>query len=211
MDTTDRHRRSIRLRGWDYTAAAAYFVTIVTHERDMLFGEIVGGDVVLSMFGHIAAEEWARTAAVRVNVELDEFVVMPNHIHGIIWITGQVGDVALPADGGARHRLEDGARHCLEDGATHRLEDGARHRLAPTGGGRGISVAAGSLGAIVGGYKSAVARRINDLRGMPGVPVWQRNYYERIVRNERELAAIRLYIVENPRNWPVDRENRPLE
>jgi putative transposase len=194
MDTADRHRRSIRLRGWDYTAAAAYFVTIVTHERDMLFGEIVGGEVVLSTFGHVAAEEWARTAAVRANVELDEFVVMPNHIHGIVWVTSPAGDVALPADVGARHRLD----------------EGARHRLAPTGGGRGISVAAGSLGAVIGGYKSAVARRINDLRGTPGEPVWQRNYYERIVRNERELAAIRLYILENPRNWEVDCENRPV-
>jgi len=194
MATIDRHRRSIRLRGWDYTAAAAYFVTIVTHERDMLFGEIVGGEVVLSTFGHVAAEEWARTAAVRANVELDEFVVMPNHIHGIVWVTSPAGDVALPANAGARHRLD----------------EGARHRLAPTGGGRGISVAAGSLGAVIAGYKSAVARRINDLRGTPGEPVWQRNYYERIVRNERELAAIRLYILENPRNWEVDCENRPV-
>jgi len=202
MATIDRHRRSIRLRGWDYTAAAAYFVTIVTHERDMLFGEIVGGEVVLSTFGHVAAEEWARTAAVRANVELDEFVVMPNHIHGIVWVTSPAGDVALPANAGARHRLDEGARH--------RLDEGARHRLAPTGGGRGISVAAGSLGAVIGGYKSAVARRINDLRGTPGEPVWQRNYYERIVRNERELAAIRLYILENPRNWEVDCENRPV-
>lgn len=202
MDTTNRHRRSIRLRGWDYTAAAAYFVTIVTHERDMLFGEIVGGDVVLSTFGHVAAEEWPRTADVRANVEMDEFVVMPNHVHGIVWITSQPPDAALRAGGGARHRLHDGARH--------RLDDGARHRLAPTGDGRGISVGAGSLGAIVGGYKSVVARRINGLRGMPGAPVWQRNYYERIVRNERELAAIRHYILENPRNWPADCENRPV-
>ena len=194
MATIDRHRRSIRLRGWDYTAAAAYSVTIVTHERDMLFGEIVGGEVVLSTFGHVAAEEWARTAAVRANVELDEFVVMPNHIHGIVWVTSRPPDAALPADVGARHRLD----------------EGARHRLAPTGGGRGISVAAGSLGAVIAGYKSAVARRINDLRGTPGEPVWQRNYYERIVRNERELAAIRLYILENPRNWEVDCENRPV-
>ena len=210
MATIDRHRRSIRLRGWDYTAAAAYFVTIVTHERDMLFGEIVGGEVVLSTFGHVAAEEWARTAAVRANVELDEFVVMPNHIHGIVWVTSPAGDVALPADVGARHRVEDGAGQGLDEGARHRLDEGARHRLAPTGGGRGISVAAGSLGAVIAGYKSAVARRINRLRGMPGAPVWQRNYYERIVRNERELDAIRLYILENPRNWEVDCENRPV-
>ncbi|MDI7277092.1 MAG: transposase [Anaerolineae bacterium] len=200
MNTADHHRRSIRLRGWDYTEAGAYFVTLVTHERATLFGDVVDGQVVLTEYGRIAAEEWVRTAEVRANVEMDEFVVMPNHVHGIVWI-------ARRADG-ARQRLEDGARRRLEDGARQRLEDGARRRLAPTRGGREITVAAGSLGAIVGGYKSAVARRINDLRGMTGAPVWQRNYYERVVRSEPELAAIRRYIQQNPANWAGDSENR---
>ena len=187
MDAANRHRRSIRLRGWDYTGAGAYFVTLVTHARATLFGDVVDGQMVLTEYGRIAAEEWVRTAEVRANVEMDEFVVMPNHVHGIIWIARRA------------------------DGARQRLEDGASRRLAPTGGGREITVAAGSLGAIVGGYKSVVARRINDLRGMAGAPVWQRNYYERIVRSERELAAIRRYIRQNPANWAGDSENRTVD
>ncbi len=182
MHTVDCHRRSIRLHGWDYASHGAYFVTLVTYRRDVLFGDVIDGAVALSVYGRIAAEEWMRTAEVRSNVEIDAFVVMPNHVHGVVWITGP--DVA------------------------GRPDDGARHRLAPSGGGGGAGVAAGSLGAIVGGYKSVVARRINGLRGTPGEPVWQRNYYERIVRNERELVAIRRYIEENPANWAADGENR---
>jgi len=99
-DLTNRHhRRSIRLRGWDYTRPGAYFVTIVTHRREVLFGEVVDGEMVLSEWGRIVEEEWQRTAVVRPYVRLDAFVVMPNHIHGIIWI---VGDDAVGAQVGAR-------------------------------------------------------------------------------------------------------------
>jgi len=89
-DPQRHHRRSIRLPGYDYTRAGAYFVTLVTHDRECLFGEIVGGEMRLNTWGEIAREEWFQTAVVRPYVMLrdDEFVVMPNHIHGIIWIVG---------------------------------------------------------------------------------------------------------------------------
>ena len=103
MSSAYHHRRSIRLRGWDYTSAAAYFVTVVTHERQALFGDVVDGQVLLSEAGRIAAEEWARTAEVRANVELDEFVVMPNHVHGIIWIVDEGREGAPWRGTGARH------------------------------------------------------------------------------------------------------------
>ena len=82
------HRRSIRLKGYDYTQPGAYFVTICTHGRKMLFGRVVDGEMALNEFGEIVREEWFKTAQVRPYVRLyeDEFVVMPNHIHGIIWI-----------------------------------------------------------------------------------------------------------------------------
>jgi len=184
-DPQRHHRRSIRLRGYDYTRPGAYFVTIVTRRRECLLGEIVDGKMVLSEYGRIVAEEWERTALVRPYVRLDEFVVMPNHIHGIIWI---VGDDAV--------------------GATRPV--GATRRVAPTGsttGGRPTGPRAGSLGAIIAQFKSAAAKRINQIRGTPGVPVWQRNYYEHIVRNERALNAIRQYIRNNPARWTDDREN----
>lgn len=82
------HRRSIRLPDVDYSAEGGYFVTLVTHQRECLFGKIVNGVMQLSDFGRIARDEWFRTKELRPNVELlkDEFVVMPNHIHGIIWL-----------------------------------------------------------------------------------------------------------------------------
>ncbi|MGH8567276.1 MAG: transposase, partial [Gammaproteobacteria bacterium] len=80
-----RRRRSIRLEGYDYAAPGAYFVTICTHGRACLFGEITHGEIKLSVPGEIAAEEWRRTAAIRSEVVLDAFVVMPNHIHAIVW------------------------------------------------------------------------------------------------------------------------------
>ena len=163
-DPEKHHRRSIRLRGWDYTSPGAYFVTLCTHNGQCLFED--------ERFRQIAEEEWQRTAIIRPYVQLDEFVIMPNHIHGILWIV-------------------------RDDNV------GARRRLAPTP--RGAP--SGSLGAIVGQYKSAVTRRINRIRKTPGAPVWQRNYYEHIVRKEDELRRIREYIRLNPLKWGLDREN----
>ena len=180
-DLTRHRRRSIRLRGYDYTQPGAYFVTICTHNRELLFGRVVDGEMVLNAYGEIVWEEWFKTAQVRPYVELfaDEFVVMPNHIHGVVWI---VGDMV-----------------------------GAQRRCAPTkpkpGGVTPNNVAPGSLGAIIRAFKSAVTRRINQMRGTPGARVWQRNYYEHIIRNDRALNAIRRYIAENPLRWHLDRYN----
>jgi putative transposase len=96
---TDHHRRSIRLRDYDYTQDGAYFVTVCTHERRCLFGHVVDGAMVLNTWGHIMADEWERTAIVRPGVALDAFVVMPNHAHAVIVIMGGVDD----AVGGAMH------------------------------------------------------------------------------------------------------------
>ncbi len=171
------HRRSIRLREYDYSQPGAYFVTICTHGRVHLFGEVVGGEMHLSPWGEIVREEWFRTAEIRANVLLydHEFVVMPNHIHGIVRIV----DVPVV---------------------------GAQRRCAPTNSNR-PHVDPGSLGAIVRSFKSIVTRRINRLRGTIGAPVWQRDYYEHIIRNERTLEIIRRYIVYNPLRWHLDRYN----
>ena len=176
----DRHyRRSIRLKGYDYTQPGAYFVTICTHQRTPLFGQVVDGEMILNAFGEIVREEWFKTAQIRPYVELydDEFIVMPNHIHGIIRIVADPTAVV-----------------------------GARRRRAPTVEQFGKPVP-GSIPTIVRAFKSAVTKRINQLRGTPGAPVWQRNYYEHIIRTERTLIAIRRYIIENPARWSLDRYN----
>ncbi len=167
---TEHHRRSIRLRGFDYAAHGAYFVTIVTHERREFFGRIVADEMRLNVAGRIVAKEWQRSGDLRSNVEIDDFVVMPNHFHGIVFLT-QTDEGTL--------------------------------RSAPTrsfGGGM-----AGSLPVVVRNFKGAVTRRMRE-RGFDE-PVWQRNYHERVIRNERELQAIQRYIADNPRQWALDKEN----
>ncbi len=169
-DPEKHHRRSIRIPGYDYSQGGMYFVTICTRDRECLFGDMVDGGMRLNKFGYIVHEEWEKSVEIREEIELDAFVVMPNHIHGVVIIT--VGNV----------------------GATGRspLRSGPPKR---------------SLGALVGGLKSAVTKRINDLRGTPGIPIWQPNYYEHIIRNAESLTRIRQYIFDNPARWAFDREN----
>jgi putative transposase len=185
--TSDRprgHRRSIRLPDYDYAQPGAYFVTLCTAQGERLFGEIVDGVMVESVFGVIAREEWFRSVHIRGEIVLnkDEFVVMPNHEHGIVRIIGDVGATGgspLPAPPPGRSPLP-----------------------APPPG-----PLPHSLGAVMAGYKAAVTKRINQIRGTPGTPVWQRNYYEHIIRSERALRAIRQYITDNPARWRLDRYN----
>jgi REP element-mobilizing transposase RayT len=168
------HRRSIRLKGYDYASAGAYFVTVCTQGRAVLFGEVAAGEMVLSEYGEIVARRWEDIPR-HFQATLDAWVVMPNHVHGIIVITG----MGSPSGRG-------------EASAVH---------------GRPQGVASGSLAAIVQNVKAVSTRRINALRGSPGGRVWQRNYYEHIIRNERELWAIQAYIESNPMQWGLDREN----
>jgi REP element-mobilizing transposase RayT len=172
-----RHRRSIRLNGYDYTSPGVYFVTVVAYHRDNIFGEIAGGGMRLNEWGEIAHMEWMKTAEIRPEIKLDEFVIMPNHMHAIIAIT-ECGNGLV----------------------------GAQRRCAPTVTSM-PNVISKSIGAIIRAYKSVVTKRINIIRGTPGAPVWQRNYYERIVRNADALSRIREYIRFNPAGWNADDEN----
>ncbi len=175
------HRRSVRLKGYDYTQAGAYFVTFCTYQRLHLFGDVINGEMDLNDAGKIARDEWFKTAELRPYVKLyeDEFVIMPNHGHGIIWI---------------------------ED------EQRARQRRAPTDApmetterfGKPVK---GSIPTIVRAYKSAVTYAVNALENQRGAVLWQRNYYEHIIRNDRELTNIGWYILNNPLNWQLDRDN----
>ena len=172
------HRRSIRLPSHDYGEEGPYLVTVCTDERLHLLGRVLGSGVALTSFGEVASEEWSRTSDLREGIELDEFIVMPNHVHGIVWIVREATVV--------------GAQRAAP--------------LRPDAGQR-FAVHAGSLGAIVRAFKSATTRRINELRCTPGATFWQRNYYERVIRDERELSAIREYILDNPRKWNEDVHN----
>lgn len=186
FDPQKHHRKSIRLQGYDYTQAGAYFVTIVTHQRDCLFGEIQNSEVALSNFGKIADECWRAIPEHFPTVELGAYVIMPNHVHGVIMIH---------EDESASHlgMTDDDRRGAA---MLRPYYDDNPHK---------INVKPGSLGAIVRSYKSAVSYRINKEYNTSGI--WQRNYYERIIRNADEANRIHLYIEANPAQWETDDEN----
>jgi len=169
-----RRHNSLRLSGYDYSREGAYFITIVTHGRETLFGRVVNGEMVLNAFGRIVKLEWIKSSKIRKEVEIDpdEFVVMPNHIHGIIVI----------------NENDPCCRGVRPDAPTM-----PPHRLSSK-----------SLGSFVCGFKSSVTKQINTLRKTPGQPVWQRNYFDHIIRNEKDYYNISEYIELNPENWAHD-------
>ena len=152
-------------------------MTVCTYRRQRLFGRVASGAMVLSDLGHIARDEWTRTPEVRPYVVPDAFVVMPDHVHLLFGIR--------PHEGNARPTV------------------GATRQVAPTEH-RASGPAPGSVGAIIGQYKSTVTRRILREVGPPEAPIWQRSFHDRIVRTQREAEAFRRYIHENPERWDDD-------
>ena len=163
-------RRSIRLQGYDYSNQCAYFVTICTWNRRNILGNVLNSVMQLTRFGEIAMTCCQDLPDHYKNIELDEFVIMPNHLHGIIWINGYIA--------------------------------GSGFKPAPHDKGHGLSE-------IVRALKTFSSRLINKDRKTPGTPVWQRSYFDRIIRNETELYNIREYIRNNPLQWELD-ENNPV-
>ncbi len=190
-------RKSIRLSGYDYAQAGAYFVTICCQDREELLGEIVNGEMVLNEFGNMVLFSWNDLVNHVAGIELDEFVIMPNHVHGIVVI---VGDGSLGA------------------GLEPALTVGAGSEPAPTGNvGHTGTIARPApartdadrakrqpLSEIVRQFKTFSARRINEKRGTPGIRVWQRNYWEHIIRNDEDYGNISAYILNNPGQWELD-------
>ena len=186
-DPNKHHRRSIRLKGYDYSWPGAYFVTVCTHNRDCLFGKIANDEMFLNRFGRIIEEKWNNIPQHFEHIQLDAFQIMPNHFHGILFIVDVVG-----------------AKHSGKD---RMFSFQNRHGNASPLPGRPHGTKSGSLSAIMQNYLSITARKINQSRNTPGVKLWQRNYHDRIIRNERELNNIRDYIINNPLNWELDKEN----
>ena len=170
-DTNKHHRRSIRLSGYDYSQPGSYFVTICTHQRQCMFGDIVDGQMHLNSYGEIVADEWQKSSVIRQEIELDVWVVMPNHFHGIVIIN----DVGTNSD------------HVGANGRSPLPRMKSK-----------------SLSSLMAGFKSSVTKKINILRDSPGTRLWQRNYYEHIIRNQSAMDKIRHYIVNNPLSWDLD-------
>ena len=202
------HRRSIRLQGYDYSQAGLYFVTLVCQDRAHLFGAIKDGIMCLNEFGQIAADEWLHTQEVRNNVVLHEYVIMPNHIHGIIEIlfpkesNNIVGEFRSPSQTiGAIIRGYKIATIKRIKELVKRTEE--------------------SKGEYSKGEYSKGEYSKGELQFAPTVPtartreiiksleykIWQRNYYEHIIRDEKAYINISNYIIENPKRWINDEYN----
>ncbi len=178
---SNHHRRSIRLKGYDYSQPGAYFVTMVTQNRAEIFGQVVDGEMKLSALGQIVHGEWMRSIGIRAEIQLyeDEFVIMPNHVHGIVWIVDPVG-----ADGVRPETIDS-----ITPGA--RRASLPRPQLSPT-----------SLGSFISGLKSSVTSRARRELNVPDI--WQRNYYDHVIRGEAEFQKIWIYIADNPHRWQDD-------
>jgi len=158
-----KRRRSIQLKGYDYSQSGGYFVTICTRNREYLFGEIVDGNISLNDLGREVAKCWQWLAEQYPYIQLDEWIVMPNHFHGIMLIMNE-------RRGGSR--------------------------TAPT--------KQKPLGRLIDAFKTVSTKQINEYRDTPHAPLWQRNYYEHVIRNETDLEEIREYIENNPIKWLED-------
>jgi REP element-mobilizing transposase RayT len=176
-------RRPLRLPEYDYSQQGAYFVTLVVYRRQHLFGQIQAGEMELNEFGDLVANTWLALPTALSYCELDEWVVMPDHFHGILWLHED------------RHSGEAAGR---DRHSNSKQDSPAASPLRPTG------PMAGSLGEVVQRFKSITTRRINILRRKPTARLWLRNYFERVIRNQSELDRARAYIRNNPLQWQID-------
>jgi len=220
---TIHHRRSIRLKGYDYSQAGMYFVTLCCQDMICRFGKIENGEMILNDFGKIAIDEWLKTAEIRKTVVLHDFIVMPNHFHGIIELTQPVGNAGNAGVVGNVGALRDDVGALRDDVGALRDDVGAL-RATPLRETTSLPVTrpysrtdvkneymssispkCGELATIVRAFKSAVTKQINELRNTRGEKLWQRDYWENIIRNDKFYQYIANYIINNPAKWGNDR------
>jgi putative transposase len=189
--------KTVRLRHHRYDEPGAYSLTIVAHNRNSLFGEIIEGEMCLNNLGEIVREEWLRSAQVRPAFELDAFVIMPNHVHGIVMLN----ESARSAE-----RIESARSAALQEGTCREIQTkSARSAALPLRNKNERSPA--SISSFVAGFKAAVTSRIRALLKEPGFQVWQPRFHDHVIRADDDLQAIREYINNNPQQWNLDREN----
>ena len=180
FDIYNHRRRSIRLKNYDYSSAGLYFITICTYQRQYLFGEIHNGIMTLNPLGQLVAQEWERSAQIRQEIILGNWIVMPNHFHAIVQIdppTAPFTDPPVGVNG------IDPARQ----GFTHPPTNPHPH-MKPR-----------SLSSLITGFKSTLTRQ------NPSHPIWQRNYHDHIIRDRKAYENITHYITNNPKKWTNDR------
>ncbi len=184
-DPEKHHRRSIRLPEYDYSQAGAYYVTIVTWQREPLFGEVVNGEMKLNRYGAIAQAEWLELPKRFGFIVLGAFIVMPNHLHGILFFLDDVGATRLGLT----------KAHFSKISLPHETTDGINGSPLPRG------PQQKSLGAMMAQLKSRVTKRLWKFQSLKETPIWQRNYWEHIIRNEQDLKNKSDYIEANLMLW----------
>jgi len=238
-DAKIHHRHSLRLPGYDYALPGAYFVTLCAFNRKCIFGRVVEDRMYENDCGKLAREEWFGSAQIRQEFALDAFIVMPNHLHGILWILGRkrerllMGSEFAPPIAGPSGARPWPNRVRPPDAQTPVGADGVRppDGQTPVGASRARPLAerrsalqtprnrrrpippmrSHSLASWAAGFKSALTSRIRELWNRPRAAVWQEDYFEHIIRDEDELFRIREYILSNPARWKLDRENPEAE
>ncbi|HEX2878826.1 MAG TPA: transposase [Polyangiaceae bacterium] len=180
MGTQSHDRQSTRLRGYDYTRVGVYAVTICTSDRRLLFGDVFDGEMHLNELGQIVQATWEVLPTLYPHILLDEFIVMPNHVHAIIALIGFLfAEARRDTEGVMNHdAMHDPSRSVKID------------RPPP-----------GSLGDVVRGFKARASRGINRRRDTVGSAVWQRGYYDDIIEDDAHLRNARQYVRDNPRQW----------
>lgn len=186
---TEHDRKTIRLQGFDYAQSGAYFITVCAFDRAHIFGTIREEEMILKPVGRAVLECWQNIPSHFSFVRLDEFVVMPNHVHGIVWID----DGNVPS---GRGNASGRGKACLAP-TSNRNPNIMQFGQPPPR----------SIPSIIGSFKSAVTKSVHSGKLLFG-SVWQRNYFERVIRSESELHAVRKYIRDNPINWNMDEHYR---
>ena len=181
------HRRSIRLKDYDYSQPGEYFVTICTRNKECIFGEIIEDRMQLNEYGKIANDFWNEISIHFPGVKSDKFVVMPNHIHGIIMIMNSIDD----------NRGRGEVTSPLQP-----IQPMQPITLLPS-----LKIKKITLGKIIAYYKYQTTKLINEKHNTAGISVWQRNYYEHIIRTDKDVIQIKEYIENNPLKWEFDKEN----
>ena len=207
---TFHHRRSIRLKGYDYSADGLYFITICTKDRNHYFGRVIDGKMVLNERGQIVKNEWLNTINVRKDeVILHEYIVMPNHFHAIIEIcrrgvshTPQIHTPQshTPQSHTPQSHTPDDGLTTSDRGVCDTIDRGVCDTIDRGVCNTPLRSPSKTLGSIIRGFKSAVTKQI-------GFPVWQRNYHEHIIRNTNAFTKISNYILNNPAQWHCDMFN----
>ena len=187
--------KSNRLQNYDYSQNWGYFITICTHERQHYFGEIIDWKMIMNEYWKIVEKEILNTKTIRKNVILDDFIIMPNHVHMVIIINNVNVHSAVKTHSVVDVHSVVKTHSVVETHCNVSLQD--KNKFWPQ---------KNNLASIIRWLKWTITKQINCLWKEPYF-AWQKNYYDRIIRNQEELGRIRKYILENPMKWEIDKNN----